>query len=114
MMQFVPIFVASFFLSIHYGSTLFFNSSFLNEHFQSDTVSLLFLFGALANIFFFLIAPKLIRRFGKRSVLFFFYYICRDQRFSVYPDYHQTTDYFRFYNLQWSPSYDLLLHRYFS
>ncbi|MDP3875308.1 MAG: MFS transporter, partial [bacterium] len=71
MMRFVPVFVASLFLSIHYGSTLYFHSSFLNDYFKSNTVSLLFLLGAFGNITLFLFAPKLIQRFGKRPFLFF-------------------------------------------
>lgn len=71
MKRFVPVFIASFFLSIHYGSTLYFNSSFLNDYFKPNIVSLLFLLGALSNIFLFLFAPKLIQRFGKRPFLFY-------------------------------------------
>ncbi|MDP3763276.1 MAG: MFS transporter [bacterium] len=71
MMRFIPVFAAALFLSIHYGSTLYFHSSFLNDYFQPNTVSLLFLLGALGNISLFLFAPKLIQRFGKRPFLFF-------------------------------------------
>lgn len=71
MMRFAPVFVASLFLSIHFGSTLYFHSSFLNGYFEPNIVSLLFILGALGNLFLFLLAPKLIRRFGKRPFLFF-------------------------------------------
>ena len=70
MKRFVPVFVASLFLSIHYGSTLYFHSSFLKNYFGSNTVSFLFLLGALGNISLFLFAPKLIQRLGKRPFLF--------------------------------------------
>ena len=69
-MRFVPVFIASLFLSIHFGSTLYFHSSFLNDYFKPNTVSFLFLLGALGTISLFLFAPKLIKRLGKRSFLF--------------------------------------------
>ncbi|MDO8590227.1 MAG: MFS transporter [bacterium] len=71
MMRFIPVFAASLFLSVHFGSTLYFHSSFLNDYFKPNVVSFLFLLGALGNIFLFLFAPKLIQRFGKRPLLFF-------------------------------------------
>ncbi len=71
MMRFVPVFAASLFLSIHFGSTLYFHSSFLSDYFEPNIVSSIFLLGALGNLFIFLIAPKLIQQFGKRPFLFF-------------------------------------------
>ena len=71
MIRFVPVFAANLFLSIHFGSTLYFHSSFLNNYFEPNFVSLLFLLGAFGNLCLFLLAPKLIQRFGKRPVLSF-------------------------------------------
>ncbi len=72
MTRFIPIFVASFFLSLHFGTILYINSSLLGNFFEPNIVSLLFFLGALGNIILFLFAPKLVRRFGKRSLLVFF------------------------------------------
>ncbi|MEX2013673.1 MAG: MFS transporter [Parcubacteria group bacterium] len=69
MTRFVPVFVAGFFVSIHLGATLFVNSSLLGQFFEPDTISLLFLIGALGNIVLFLAIPRLIERFGKRLLL---------------------------------------------
>lgn len=71
MMRFVPIFIASFFLSMHWGILLYVNSSLLGNFFEPNIVSLLFLLGAIVNILLFLFAPRLIERFGKRPLLFF-------------------------------------------
>ena len=70
MLRFAPIFLSSLFISIHFGTTLYANSSILSNFFEPNTVSLIFLLGALGNILLFLFAPRLIRRFGKRSLLF--------------------------------------------
>ena len=67
--HFLPIFLASILLSVHYSSTLYINSSFLGKFFSSSGVSFIFVAGALVDIFFFTRIPALIERFGKR-VLF--------------------------------------------
>lgn len=72
MTRFIPIFTVTTFVSIHYGTILYINSSLLGSFFKPDTVSLLFLIGALGNIVLFLLAPKLIEWFGKRTLLLFF------------------------------------------
>lgn len=71
MTRFVPVFVTSFFLSIHFGILLYVNSSLLGRFFGPSIVSLFFLLGAAGSILIFLFAPKLIRRFGKRPLLLF-------------------------------------------
>lgn len=75
MTRFIPIFTITTFLSIHYGTILYINSSLLGKFFKPDTVSLLFLVGALGNIVLFLLAPKLIEIFGKRLLLIFFLFL---------------------------------------
>jgi MFS family permease len=72
MLRLVPVFVSTFFLSIHFGAILYLNSALLGKFFKPETVSLLFLIGALGNIIFFLFVPKLIERFGKRLLLISF------------------------------------------
>jgi len=74
-MRFAPVFIASIFLSLHYGAILYVNSSLLGNFFKPGIVSLLFLLGAIGNIILFLFTPKLIERFGKRPPLFFFLFI---------------------------------------
>ena len=71
MKRFAPIFIASLFFSLHFGALLFLNSSLLKQFFGPDTVSFLFLVGALGNILLFLSAPTLIKKFGKRLLLLF-------------------------------------------
>ncbi|MDO8471129.1 MAG: MFS transporter [bacterium] len=70
MMRFVSIFGSAIFLSIHYGVILYVHSSFLSDFFEPNTVSFLFLLGAIGSITFFLYAPKLIKSLGKRAFLF--------------------------------------------
>ena len=83
MFRFVSVFVASFFLSIHFGTILYVNSSLLGKFFEPETVSLFFLFGALGTILLFLFAPKLIEQFGKRLILFFFLVLTAANTFSL-------------------------------
>ncbi len=70
MIRFASIFGSAFFLSIHYGVILYIHSSFLSEFYPTNTVSIIFLLGAIGSIAFFLFAPMLIRSLGKRV---FFY-----------------------------------------
>lgn len=70
MFRFVPTIVASFFLSIHYGTILYINSTLLSNFFRPNFVSALFLTSATLNILFFLFAPSLITRLGKQLLLF--------------------------------------------
>ena len=71
MKRFVSVFVASTFLSFHYGAILYVNSSLLGKFFSQNTVSLLFLVGAVLSIILFLFTAKLIELFGKRLLLLF-------------------------------------------
>ena len=70
--RFTPVFISSFFLSIHYGAILYANSSLLSGIFAPSVVSLLFLLEASCTVLMFLFAPKLIEKFGKRPLLFIF------------------------------------------
>lgn len=69
MPKFVPVFVATLFISVHYGAILYTNSSLLSNFFGPNVVSTIFLLGACGSIIFFLFAPKLVRLFGKRFLL---------------------------------------------
>ncbi len=72
MSRFVPVFLASFFISFNTGAILYTNSSLLAGFFKPDVISFLFLLGALGNIILFLFIPKLIAWFGKRALFIFF------------------------------------------
>jgi len=74
-MRFFSVFVATFFLSIHYGIIVFANSSLLGGFFDNKVISSLFFLGAVGNTILFLFTPKLIERFGKRKLLVFFLFI---------------------------------------
>lgn len=69
MAKFISVFVSTLFLSINFGAVLNINSARLSEFFDSRSVSMLFVLGAVGNILLFLIAPKLIEGFGKRKLL---------------------------------------------
>lgn len=75
MKRYVPIFIIITFLSLHLGAILYVNSSLLTNFFKPETVSLLFIVGAIGNIILFLLAPKLIELFGKRFLLLFFLFL---------------------------------------
>ena len=70
MLKFVKVFVATLFLSLNFGATLYVNSSYLGKFFGTDAVSFLFLLGAIGNVLLFLIAPKLLNLLGKKRLLF--------------------------------------------
>ncbi len=69
MLRFLKVFVATLFISINFGALLYINSTYLGTFFSETVVSILFLAGAVANICFFLIAPKLINLVGKKWLL---------------------------------------------
>ncbi|MEK7176823.1 MAG: MFS transporter [Patescibacteria group bacterium] len=69
MKRFVPVFVITVFLSFHYGAILYVNSSLLGKFFNQNTVSLLFILGAVASCILFLFTAQLIEWFGKRLLL---------------------------------------------
>jgi MFS family permease len=63
-----PIFLANVFTSLHYATILYVNSSFLGQFFDERAVSILFILGAVFNIALFLLAPRLLRRLGLRTL----------------------------------------------
>lgn len=69
MKRFIPVFIASIFLSAHYGALLYVNSSLLGSFFNQNTMSLIFLVGAIISIVIFLFTAKFIEFFGKRLFL---------------------------------------------
>lgn len=75
MLRFVPIFITALFLSIHTGALLYTTSTFLERFFSIGMVSLIFLAAAAINIVLFLLAPRLLKHFGKSLLLLFFLFI---------------------------------------
>ncbi|HEY4528329.1 MAG TPA: MFS transporter [Candidatus Paceibacterota bacterium] len=71
MIRFLSVFISVLFLSINFSAVLYVNSTLLSQFFSRETVSVLFVLGAVGNILLFLIAPKLIEKIGKRLLLFF-------------------------------------------
>lgn len=90
MRRVVPIFIVNFFVSLHYASVLYVNSSNLLKFFTGSTVSLLFIIGAFGNILLFILAPRIVRRIGNRTLIFIFIVL---EIFSVFglAYYHTTT-----------------------
>ncbi|MBX4195593.1 MFS transporter [Candidatus Parcubacteria bacterium] len=71
-MRLVVIFLAEFFFSLHFAATLYINSSFLEHFFGLQTIGILYVAGALGNAALFLLAPRLLNKFGTRGFLFLF------------------------------------------
>jgi len=72
MRRVVPIYVANLFVSLHYASVLYVNSSNLLKYFSENIVSLLFILGAFGNIFLFILAPRIVQKIGNRALIFIF------------------------------------------
>jgi len=70
--RFLLIFLASIFLSLHYASTLFVNSSFLGKFFSPSGISFFFILGAVASIILFIKVPVLLNRWSKRGLFLTF------------------------------------------
>jgi MFS family permease len=75
MLRLIPVFVISVFLSLNFGALLYLNSTFLGEFFGTTGVSLIFILAAVANIYLFFLAPRLLKAFGKGKLLFRFLFI---------------------------------------
>lgn len=64
--NFLPIYLANIFLSLHYAAILYVNSTFLGKFFDPSMVSLLFLLAAVLNVILFLLAPRILITIGLR------------------------------------------------
>lgn len=72
MSRFASIFVATVFISLNYGAILFVNSSLLNQFFDSNLVSGLFLIAASISVILHIFIAQSIELFGKRALLVIF------------------------------------------
>lgn len=70
-----PIFLSSIGFSLSYAVTLYIHSTYLTSFFSPLWVSVLYIFGALGNIFLLLHSPELIKRLGHKRLLFIFFSI---------------------------------------
>ncbi len=70
--KFVPIYLANFFFSISAVLIVYINSSYLGGYFSQAGISSLLIVSGLLNIYFFLITPRLLRRFGNRGFFMLF------------------------------------------
>ena len=75
MVTLIPVFIASFFLSLNFGATLYVNAVYLEQFFPSSIVSMLFLLGAMGNIYLFFKTPRLLNSLGKEKLLFLLLFI---------------------------------------
>lgn len=72
MSRFASIFVATVFISLNYGAILFVNSSLLNQFFDPNSVSGLFLIAASVSAVLHIFIAQAIELFGKRALLVIF------------------------------------------
>ncbi|MHB1330761.1 MAG: MFS transporter [Minisyncoccota bacterium] len=68
----LPVFIANFFFSLHFATTLYVNSSFLGSFFSPTIVGLLYIAGAIGNAIFFLNASRILSKIGSRGFLLLF------------------------------------------
>jgi len=68
----IPIYVADVFLSLHYNSLIYVNSSFLEKFYSADVVGFIFILGSVMNIALLLLLVRLEKRFGNRGFYFIF------------------------------------------
>lgn len=72
MLQLIPAFIATFFLSLNFGVLLYVNSTFLGGFFSGNAVSVIFLAASALNIALFIFVPKLLGKLGKERLFFLF------------------------------------------
>jgi MFS family permease len=66
------IYLATFFLSLHYSIGLYVDSLYLSNFFNDTSVNTIYLLGSLATIFAIVAIPKFLRRFGNYTVAIVF------------------------------------------
>lgn len=59
-------------LSFHWSIVIYINSSYLERFFTSSDISLLYIVGAIGTIILFLVAPRILNRFGNYALMLFF------------------------------------------
>lgn len=72
MLYLSPILFASFFLSLNFGILLYIKSSLVGELLNEPFSSIIFFFSAILNIIFFLLTPRILKKFGVENAFLFF------------------------------------------
>lgn len=70
--KFLPIYLGVFFVSLHYATVLYINSSFLETFFLASTVGLLYIVGGGAGALLLIYMPRLLSLFGAKMLFFVF------------------------------------------
>ena len=68
----LPVFLAGFFLAVHYATVAYVNSSLLENIVGKNWLNIVYIIGSIFAVFALYFAPKLFRRFGSKSSLIFF------------------------------------------
>lgn len=68
----ISAYAATLFFSLHYATTLYINSSFLEQYFPSTLITALYIAGALGGIWLFMLAPSLLKKFQNKTLLIIF------------------------------------------
>ena len=58
----IPLFIANFFIALHYILVIYINSSFLKEFLSARSISALYTCGAILSFILFIFAPKLVKK----------------------------------------------------
>jgi MFS family permease len=66
------VYVATFFLSLHYSIGLYVESTYLSGFFNDTKVNTIYFVGSLATIFALVLVPKTLRRFGNYTIAIVF------------------------------------------
>lgn len=65
----IPLFLANFFIALHYILVIYINSSFLKEFLSARSISILYTAGATLSLILFIFAPKIVKRFSNLRFL---------------------------------------------
>lgn len=68
----LPIFLAGFFLAVHYATVAYVNSSFLENVVGKNWLNIVYIIGSIFSIIALYLAPKLFRKLGSKSTLLLF------------------------------------------
>jgi MFS family permease len=66
------VYLSGFLLAVHFASVSYINSSLLKQFVGDNTLSFLYILGSLFGVFFLLLAPFLLRKYGSIFVFLFF------------------------------------------
>lgn len=70
-----PVFLAGFFLAVHYATVAYVNSSLLENIVGKNWLNIVYIIGSIFSVFALYFAPKFFRRFGSKSTLLLFIFL---------------------------------------